>query len=446
MFELVYHDGSSNTTFQQRYQLDVSYFKPGGPILLLQGAEIIPGLEAEPIDEFDFYDDTIELNGIAAGIEHRFFGTSFPPGFDGSKASYAPLTLENVLTDTVALVELIRANVSGAEHSPVFVQSVLPVLSEMLMVVPMSNAYYDISSAAATKIKSAMRSFEECSASGNCNTTLDLGLCDPQPNATGYQNMYGAVLDLYKRIPQFSYPIGANLPANAFQQLINLTEAANTTSEVLRAPIQVANWAMANLSQCVNYTTGNATGGLEAARSGSFGWVQCNYFMTNQYSIGANNMLPPNDASGRVEICEIPEWAGPRVNWTNEEWIQWYGFSNEQLSQEQRMVFIGGQQDPIAGISLPDLPESPDRQAPRSIVAPGGAHTGDMMGQMIAPKGLSVNLDTIRNTKLQYLKDWVQSYHMNESNSTSTELGRKDKLYFELFAWVDDFRAAPKFN
>jgi hypothetical protein len=121
--QLVYHDGSSNVTFQQRYQIDTSHFRPGGPILFFQGAENVPGLEATPLDHLDFYDHAAEVGGIAVAIEHRFFGTSFPPGFDGSAAAYAPLTLENVLSDSVALAEWVKNNVSGAEQSPVFIES-----------------------------------------------------------------------------------------------------------------------------------------------------------------------------------------------------------------------------------------------------------------------------------------------------------------------------------
>ena len=35
----------------------------------------------------------------------------------------APLTLDNVLSDSVSFVEWIRSNVSGAENSPVFIES-----------------------------------------------------------------------------------------------------------------------------------------------------------------------------------------------------------------------------------------------------------------------------------------------------------------------------------
>ena len=259
----------------------------------------------------------------------------------------------------------------------------------------MSNVYYDLSSDAADKIKSAMALLDECSQNGTCVTAINFGLCDPQPTETEYRTIYAAILDLYKRIAQYSYPFDDVLQANPLIKLVNLTEAANTTGDVLRAPIQVANWATTDLSQCANWTTNNASFGLEAKKTGSFGWIQCNYFTVNQYSISDNNMLPVTNAAERVEICSYPDWAGPMSNWTNDEWINWYGFSDQQLSQMQRMVFIGDQYDPMSGDSLPNLPESPDRNAPRTILVDGFRHTSDVFGQAVLRRGMNANLDMV---------------------------------------------------
>jgi hypothetical protein len=51
------------------------------------------------------------------------------------------------------------------------------------------------------------------------------------------------------------------------------------------------------------------------------------------------------------------------------------------------MVFIGGQYYPISGISLPALPKSADRNAPRSILVDGLGHTEDLIGENSIPKG-----------------------------------------------------------
>jgi hypothetical protein len=45
-----------------------------------------------------------------------------------------------------------------------------------------------------------------------------------------------------------SYSIANAFQANAILELTNLTEAANITADVLRAPIPIVNWATADLS------------------------------------------------------------------------------------------------------------------------------------------------------------------------------------------------------
>lgn len=65
-----------------------------------------------------------ELGGIAATLEHRYFGLSAPFGNDSyTSENIAHLTLDNVIGDAVNFVEGIRANVTGAENSPVIIAS-----------------------------------------------------------------------------------------------------------------------------------------------------------------------------------------------------------------------------------------------------------------------------------------------------------------------------------
>lgn len=264
----------------------------------------------------------------------------------------------------------------------------------------MSNFYYDVSFNAAEKIKSAMIVLDQCSQNGTCATAINFNLCGPQLNTTDYRNLYTSLLDLYKRIPQYSFPWVELLPVDAILELINLTEAANSTAEVLEAPMQIHNFATTDLSQCTNWT--NASFTLGATRAGSWGWITCNYNIVNQWSIGENNIMPAKDDTGRVEICLVPEWAGPMSNWTNEEWIDWNGFSDEQLTKTERLLFIGGQYGPFSAISLPNLPVSSDRNAARSILVDGLGHGGDMAGTYVLPKGVSANLDMVRGVMRQF--------------------------------------------
>jgi len=67
-----------------------------------------------------------ELGGIAVALEHRYFGESLPFGPNETaytQAQWAPLTLENVMDDAVALIDHIRTTIPNATQAPAFVAS-----------------------------------------------------------------------------------------------------------------------------------------------------------------------------------------------------------------------------------------------------------------------------------------------------------------------------------
>ena len=114
------HGSYDNVTFPQLYQLDTSSFRPGGPILFHQGEEG----PMKPVAAHVFSDYAPKLGGIIATLEHRFFGSSYPEGpswENTTTAQFGPLTLENVLQDSVAFVTWIKKTVLGAENSKVII-------------------------------------------------------------------------------------------------------------------------------------------------------------------------------------------------------------------------------------------------------------------------------------------------------------------------------------
>ena len=107
-----------NSTFNQRYQIVTDWFQPGGPILLHQSAET----DITAVEDSGLFDMAKELGGLVASLEHRFFGTSLPKGYDSSVSTLTPLTLENVLEDAVSFVGFIQKSVVGAAKSKVIVE------------------------------------------------------------------------------------------------------------------------------------------------------------------------------------------------------------------------------------------------------------------------------------------------------------------------------------
>lgn len=111
------HGINSTATFHQRFQLITEFFRPGGPLLFIQS----PESALVPIENDQFFEVAQELGGIVASLEHRYFGMSIPASFNGSTASYAPLTLGNVLEDAVAFINFAKQTVPGAIDSKTIV-------------------------------------------------------------------------------------------------------------------------------------------------------------------------------------------------------------------------------------------------------------------------------------------------------------------------------------
>ena len=102
---------------------------------------------------------------------------------------------------------------------------------------------------------------------------------------------------------------------NAVLVITNLTTAANRPVEALQAPTLLHNSITANLAQRTNWTKPSVT--LGATRARLWRWITCNYDMTNQYSIGENNILPGGRKSAKFQNglarCRI----GPIINGLN---------------------------------------------------------------------------------------------------------------------------------
>jgi Serine carboxypeptidase S28 len=71
-----------------------------------------------------FDDIAEELGAIALSIEHLFFGQNFPMGVSAENTTLGnldPLTLNNVLLDSVALINWVKSTVTGAPNSQVVI-------------------------------------------------------------------------------------------------------------------------------------------------------------------------------------------------------------------------------------------------------------------------------------------------------------------------------------
>jgi hypothetical protein len=108
--QLLNHVNNDSRTFNQSYQIDTTWFRPGGPILFRQGDEDpIPIAVSDAIHNEVMFDYAPELGALQVAIKHRFFGSSFPEDFNADDPdSYTSLTVDNIVQYSVTLVEYIK--------------------------------------------------------------------------------------------------------------------------------------------------------------------------------------------------------------------------------------------------------------------------------------------------------------------------------------------------
>ncbi|EME50340.1 hypothetical protein DOTSEDRAFT_50414 [Dothistroma septosporum NZE10] len=92
------YEPHSNATFQLRYWFDAQYYKPGGPVFVVQsgetsGTDRLPYLQKGIVSQI-----TKVTNGLGVILEHRYYGTSFPVS-NLTTENFRFLTTEQALAD-----------------------------------------------------------------------------------------------------------------------------------------------------------------------------------------------------------------------------------------------------------------------------------------------------------------------------------------------------------
>jgi len=97
--------------FNLRYYFDASHYKPGGPVIVLCGGETGVDDRLPYLQQGIVYELSKATNGVGVILEHRYYGTSFPPANiapDLSDKSLRFLTTEQALEDTVYFAKHIK--------------------------------------------------------------------------------------------------------------------------------------------------------------------------------------------------------------------------------------------------------------------------------------------------------------------------------------------------
>ena len=92
------YEPHSNGTFDLRYWFDGSYYKPGGPVFVLQAGET-SGTNRLPFLQKGIVHEVIKAtHGIGVILEHRYYGKSWPVP-DLSTENFRFLSTEQALAD-----------------------------------------------------------------------------------------------------------------------------------------------------------------------------------------------------------------------------------------------------------------------------------------------------------------------------------------------------------
>ncbi|KAJ9606031.1 hypothetical protein H2200_009880 [Cladophialophora chaetospira] len=401
------HGSNDGITFQQLYQLDTSNFKPGGPILFHQGEEG----PMKPIASKVFSDYAPKLGGIVATLEHRFFGTSYPHGTswdNTTTAQYSPLTLDNVLQDSVAFVKWLKKTIPGAGSSKVIISggsyggflatqarirhpdkfygalALSPPLTSFGASATiednpykfavqdwMANVFWDANAEAALKIKNALSGLWDCIQASTCPTAMsEFDLCTPPTSSIDWlMLLQSVIMNQYRLMTQYNFGSDDTYPANPLALVVNATLKARTTGQVLRIK---------------NDRTGT-----------SWGYISCAWFVQSAVATSPDNSLfPPFSINSSVTGCgQITEWAGYSYNQTNAEWVDNFNLTDKALDRVSRLLITHGSYDSTAAIGMPHLTSSSNRNHSCAILVTGMAHRENQSPEAVLPRGVRPQVD-----------------------------------------------------
>jgi hypothetical protein len=101
------YEPHSNGTYPMRYWFDATDYKPGGPVIILQGGETSGANRLPFLQKGLLHELAVATHGIGVVMEHRYYGTSFPTP-DLSTESMRFLTTEQAMADAAYFAQNIE--------------------------------------------------------------------------------------------------------------------------------------------------------------------------------------------------------------------------------------------------------------------------------------------------------------------------------------------------
>jgi hypothetical protein len=101
------YEPHSDATFKLRYWFDASHYKPGGPVIILQGGET-SGANRLPFLQKGIIAQLAQVtNGIGVVFEHRYYGKSWPTE-NLTTENFRFLTTEQAMADEAFFAQNVK--------------------------------------------------------------------------------------------------------------------------------------------------------------------------------------------------------------------------------------------------------------------------------------------------------------------------------------------------
>ncbi|KAE8446302.1 hypothetical protein EG329_012388 [Mollisiaceae sp. DMI_Dod_QoI] len=439
--QLIDHGNSStNGTFLQQYQVNSTFFKPGGPILYYQQAEtaLFACLEDLILPQW-----AAELGAMAITLEHRFFGLSNPSNASNVIEKYTSLTLENVMLDAVTFVEHIKDTVPGAQNSSVIIMggSYAGFLTTVIKInypnvfygaIPwaaplrsvganyqnpnrydwyrwVNNLYWDLSASAASKMKNAFdvlnKRIESASNTTGASLATDFGLCSVPETAADLQSFLFFVISSTYLIPQGGYNnIVANPARATAQKLVDAILPLDDPVQIINATLNT--YYPPSIYPCAPFSSGSTQSDNPSLDKVPFNYLLCKYFPLSVNEIPEGTIFVPTSIQTESDptTCETLFNIVPPT----QEYVEAkYHLSLADLIGAKRILFAYNENDPTTAVGIGPLPITEDRNASRWMFTTMSSHGEESLA---AYPGDSPTVIHAREVQVQSMKEWLGMY------------------------------------
>ncbi|KAJ6568688.1 serine carboxypeptidase S28-domain-containing protein [Mycena capillaripes] len=438
-YQLIDHSASSdNSNFAQRVQLNTAFYKPGEPLFILQGDE---SSDMSCVQGFEFARWAPEVGAALMVIEHRYFGKSQPFGNDSyTNENMRFLTLDNVMSDTVAVVDWWRTNVTNGSgkdspvvvfggsyggslttflrinHSEIFfgavasagpVRAFLPVTNDPDRFNRYGLYWLDHAPDAAARVRDGFQQLQEMVDAGNSTEIAQaITVCNPpaKQDRDAFLRSMAAIFGLILQVnAEYLGPV-FNLTGFPFDVIANRTLSAASPLAAVNETVNAFCRPLIAADGCFDWTL--QCGASIGAQDLPFEYLKCSYFNFDQGEVAAGTIFAATSPYDSTPSCQQRFNVTPP---TRTELFAKYHFDEATIRNTTRVIYSQGGVDPVSGLA-PDeswfrlAPTDPNAQ--RYVYADYATHTQDLIVSF--PGNDDPSLLRVRDQEKNIIKGWLR--------------------------------------